>query len=555
MVATVQDFQFDAIVIGSGIGGLTVAALLAKLHRQRVLVLEQHFKVGGFTHGFERRGKFHWDVGLHYVGDMGSGSTGRAVFDFLTNGQLDWQPMPDPFETFVYPDFAFSVAAEPQRYQADLIAKFPQEAKAIQRYFRDVQRAAVWFGAHTMVDLLPTWLAPVARPGIRALGRMARQTTHHYLDQHFRDRRLKALLASQWSDYGMPPAQSCFGIHSVIVTHYLNGGWYPVGGGPAIAAAIAPVIEQAGGVILTQQRVTEIVLKGDTAVGVRAQSPARPDEESQTFRAPLIISDAGAVNTYLKLIPASYPLPARRAIQTFPRGSSALTLYLGLNQSPQTLGFEGENHWIYTAYDHNAMAQATPLTGDPAHPWPQFAYLSFPSLKDPLAQTHTAEIIALVGYEGFSRWRQQSWRHRDADYQALKATITEALLELVEAHYPGFTELIDYAELSTPLTLEHFDASDQGAIYGVPGIPERLDQDWISARTPIKQLYLTGADSLSPGIMGALMGGVKTAGLVVGPLGFFKTMAAIMSAAKGSMSSSGQHSSRSQVSPISVDSH
>ena len=106
--------------------------------------------------------------------------------------------------------------------------------------------------------------------------------------------------------------------------------------------------------------------------------------------------------------------------------------------------------------------------------------------------------------------------------------MTQSLIQLVESHYPGFKDLIEYAELSTPLTVEHFDASDRGAIYGIPCIPERLDQSWIGARTPIKNLYLTGADTFSLGIMGAMMGGVKTAGILSGALGFFKIMSTIM---------------------------
>ena len=145
-----------------------------------------------------------------------------------------------------------------------------------------------------------------------------------------------------------------------------------------------------------------------------------------------------------------------------------------------------------------------------------------------MAEGHTAEIIAHVDYDFFSQWREQPWRRRDSDYSELKAQITQALIQLVENHYPGFADLIEYAELSTPLTVEHFDASDRGAIYGIPCIPERLDQTWIGARTPIKNLYLTGADASSLGIMGAMMGGVKTAGILNGGFGFFKIMATIM---------------------------
>jgi all-trans-retinol 13,14-reductase len=98
---------------------------------------------------------------------------------------------------------------------------------------------------------------------------------------------------------------------------------------------------------------------------------------------------------------------------------------------------------------------------------------------------------------------------------------------LVEQHYPGFRDLVEYSELSTPLTVEYFDASDRGSIYGIPCIPARFEQPWIGAKTPIENLYLTGADASSLGIMGAMMGGVKTAGFVNGGFGFVKVMSAI----------------------------
>ena len=247
--------------------------------------------------------------------------------------------------------------------------------------------------------------------------------------------------------------------------------------------------------------------------------------EVEMYRAPTVVSDAGAFNTYMKLVPDSYPLSERQAIQAFPKGGSVMTVYLGFKESPQKLGFQGENHWIYTTYNHDAIAQHR------SHPLdyvPQSCYLSFPSLKDPMAKGHTAEIIAHVDYETFSQWRNQPWRRRGNDYADLKHHLTQALIQLVEDRYPGFQDLIEYAELSTPLTVEHFDASDRGTIYGIPCIPERLDQPWAAAKTPVKNLYLTGADAFSLGIMGAMMGGVKTVGLLDGAFGFFKVMATVM---------------------------
>lgn len=497
--------NFDGIVIGSGIGGLTTAAILARYQGKRILVLEQHFTPGGFTHGFERQGKFHWDVGLHYVGGMTPGRTERRVFDYISNDRLQWQKMPSLFEKFIYPDFSFAVYDDPDRYREDLSKLFPQEKRAIYRYFRDVQWAALGFGATMMLELLPPWLQTIARSGVRIFNRLARLSTKTYLDRHFRDDKLKALLTSQWGDYGLPPSQSCFGVHSLIVTHYLSGAWYPVGGGKSIAQSIVPTIEAAGGKVITQRRVQQILLEGDRAVGVIVENCRNGTTE--TYYAPVIVSNAGAYNTYINLIPPDYPLSCRSAIKNFPKGSSMVTLYLGLKGNPQNLGFRGENHWIYSGYDHDQCMAGIPF---------QFAYLSFPSLKDPLVQHHTAEVISHFDYDQVAQWQEQTWRHRDQDYLALKQKITADLLRLVGQHYPSLVDIIAYTELSTPLTVAHFDNSDRGAVYGIPCIPERFEQDWIGSRTPIKNLYLTGTDAMSLGVVGAMMGGVKTAGIISG---------------------------------------
>ena len=98
--------HYDVIIIGSGMGALTVASLMAGLRRKRVLVIERHFRAGGFTHDFEREG-YRWDVGVHYAGLLHEGTMPRQVFDLITDGRVDWNPMPDPYEVFIYPGHRF----------------------------------------------------------------------------------------------------------------------------------------------------------------------------------------------------------------------------------------------------------------------------------------------------------------------------------------------------------------------------------------------------------------------------------------------------------------
>jgi all-trans-retinol 13,14-reductase len=514
--------EFDVIVIGSGIGGLTCAALLSKFYRKRVLVLEQHFTVGGFTHGFDRKGKFHWDVGVHYIGEMEEGGTGRDVFNYITNGKLKWQKMADPFEKFIYPNFTFDVYSGAKRFQNDLIQKFPREKKALQKYFKDIKKAAFWFIGDSMLEIFPVFLHPLLRRIYRHFGKIGRQSTQSYLDKNFKDIQLKALLVSQWGDYGLPPCQSSFGTHSSIVVHFLEGGWHPVGGGKQIPDLIVPTIEQSGGIVITQRKVTEIIIKNGVAVGVKVQNMGDLKAELEIYHAPTIVSNAGAFNTYVKLIPPSVPIIFRNAIKDFEKGTNVLSLYLGLKEDPRKLGFQGENHWIHSTYYHNSIIEAPPIDADNL---PQFAYLSFPSLKNTETKGHTAEIIVAGHYDFFSQWQNEKWKRRGDDYQELKDQITDSIIKFVENQYPGFQDLIEYAELATPLTFEHFGASDRGAIYGIPCTTKRFDLPWANARTPIKNLYLTGVDTFPNGIMGAMMGGVKTAGLIDGHLGFLTLMA------------------------------
>ncbi|MGL4622911.1 MAG: hypothetical protein ACRCZS_28295 [Chroococcidiopsis sp.] len=139
--------------------------------------------------------------------------------------------------------------------------------------------------------------------------------------------------------------------------------------------------------------------------------------------------------------------------------------------------------------------------------------MSFPSLKDPLARVHTAEIIAWVDYDAFSQWKTQPWWHRDEDYQQLKERISQKLIQQVDRHYPGFANLVAYHELSTPLTNEHFTGHVKGGIYGLPAIPERFaaqNSTWTKAETPVSGLYLTGADLYMGGIVSAMLAGITT---------------------------------------------
>lgn len=151
---------WDAIVIGSGIGGLTAAVLLGVHAGKRVLVLERHYEAGGFTHTFHRPG-YEWDVGLHYIGQMhDERSTVRRAFDHITAARVQWQPMPEIYDRFIIEGRTFDYAAGLERFREGLRKSVPAEISAIDRYIAGVQACNRASGLYYAEKAVP---APVCR--------------------------------------------------------------------------------------------------------------------------------------------------------------------------------------------------------------------------------------------------------------------------------------------------------------------------------------------------------------------------------------------------------
>ena len=508
-----KENHFDAIIIGSGMGALTTASILARLKNKKVLVLEKHFKLGGFTHTFKREGKYLWDVGIHYVGDMGKEEMLRKLFDIVTEGNVDWKKMNDPFERFMYPEITFDQYSSEEKFRSDLIEKFPSEKVAIENYFSDVKSFSNWATRQFTLKAKPALLNSESS-SFKLIGAKSPMiTTKDYMDANFKDPILKAVLVSQWGDYGLPPSESAFYMHAGLVVHYLKGGYYPVGGSGTIAESVKPIIEKNGGEMHIFSEVTEIILDNGKAIGVKVKQTKGKNIIDKEFFAPIIVSDAGVYNTYTKLISKNIDLPNRENISNFVTGASSVTLYLGFKDDPAKLGFKGENYWIYNSIDHekNFAEKDNLLLGKPTA-----CYASFPSLKDPKAESFTGEVISFVNYAPFAKWKNGEWKNRGTEYKELKEKITEGMLNFMEERFPGYKDMVAFKELSTPLTNEYFTDHKAGTIYGIPCTPERYTKDWMGVKTPIENLFITGADACSPGISGALMGGFAAATVILG---------------------------------------
>lgn len=505
--------KFDAIVVGSGIGGLATAALLAKHGGRKVLVLERHYTAGGFTHTFTRPG-YEWDVGVHYIGQTQPHTLLRKTFDEVTDGALQWADMGSIYDTFVVGEDRYELPAGRENWRRAMHTYFPNDHRAIDTYLKYLRECAqasrLFFAEKALPDMLSVALGPLMRwPLMKFAGR----TTQEVLSSLTSNRRLHAVLAGHYGDYGLPPAQSSFFIQALVAHHYLRGGAYPVGGSSRIAATIVPLIEAEGGAVMTSAEVSEVLVEKGRAVGVRLFDGAE-------HRAPIVVSDAGVATTFNRLVPqnVSRRLGFARAVARVEPSVAHASLYLGFQKTAAELGLNTSNVWVYPHEDHDAAFTKFQQNKDAPLP---VAYLSFPSAKDPSFEKRhpgraTVEVVTLAPYAWFKQWEDSRWKKRGDAYEAMKQNLTDKMLQALFQQCPQLEGQVDHCELSSPLSTRHFANFSQGEIYGLAHTPGRFKQRWLKPRTRLPGLYLTGADVCTAGVGGALFGGVLTASALLG---------------------------------------
>jgi len=507
--------RHDAIVVGAGIGGLVAAALLARRGLD-VLVVDRHAVAGGNATIFSRRG-YAFDVGLHYVGGCHAGGALPAVLEAAGAGDVRFLELdPSGYDELLLPGLRLLVPRGLEAWRDRLCERFPRERRGIDRYGRllaELKRGLdVW---HRPGALLASSLRSphLLRWSLSSFGA--------FLGSCTRDPLLSGALAAQHVGYALPPSRASTLVGAGIALHYLEGAWYPAGGGQVLADALADSIRRHGGRLALRTAARRILLERGTVAGVELEDR----DGRRVVRAPVVISNADLKHTLLGLVGEGglRPATARRA-RAWDMAPALGVAYVGLRGDLRTAGHPARNAWVLPRLDlesEYAQAAAGRLPDEPG------LFVTVASLKDPAHAGLAPAGVTNVQLMGVAPSAPAAWGVTEAEaddgryrrqpaYLERKREYGERLLASAARLWPDVAARVEYLELSTPLTHRRYTGSTGGTGYGLAATPAQMLWRRPGARTEIRGLYLCGASCRSGhGIVGAALSGVFAAGAVL----------------------------------------
>jgi len=445
------DDQYDAIIIGAGIGGLVCACYLAK-EGFKTLIIEKHFKVGGYCTSFERAG-FTFDVAVHYIGSCRRGGQINQVLEDLELSDKIKFNKSDPCDKIILPDHSVSIRQDYRQTIEEFIKSFPRERDNIIKFFNLI----------------------ISKQFFDLYGKLRKITFKELLDAYFENEHIKAAISILLGNMGLP-ASKIAALTAVFLykEFILDAGYYPQGGMQSFSETLANKFTDLGGQILLTTSVNKIVLKNGQVVGVRM-------DNGVFLKAQHVVSNVDATQTFMKLLENNLDVNVEKKINKMVPSVSAYAIYLGLDLDLREHVTDHCTIWKFFTYDIEKCY------GDPEHNIVSkkldYFTCTFPSLHDknmaPGGKS-TMGIFICAPFKNKEFWDE----YRDF--------LSRKLIDSLTGFLPILKNKISTKVIATPFSFYKYTLNKNGAMYGWASTLKQIDRSLFPQKTQITGLYLAG---------------------------------------------------------------
>jgi len=500
--------KYDAIVIGSGIGGLSSAASLA-ICNYKVLVLEKNQSLGGSMSSFTdpETSRWIWSPGIQWVCDYSETSVDYMLLKAITGGKASFSPLDDECQVKYFPDldYHFTFLNDKNKLLEKLKSEFPTESQIIDLYFKYLHILEKKSGMFSLPKRFPPAIARIMfgfSKALKMLPHMDKSVTEVVDDVlKIENKKLRAILLSFSHYFGIPLDETPFPFYAYAQNMQFKGMFYPDGGGEALVSTLVTSVKEKGGEATASSEVERIIFEKGRAIGVETK-------DGNKFFSKKIISSIGIKETLFGLVPEQER--PDRLVQTLEKHHAVPSLLELL------IGFEGD----ISSYGIGRTAYKT-VIGDPStmsrNPTEKGwvcddLTISFTSLLNKAYEDsayQTAEMHHETRYEYFEKYEG---KQDSEEYKELCERITRNYLDRMEERFPGLTKHVGYTRLITPLDVKSFTHHDKGSMFGLD-IQKAFNPE-LSPRSGMKNLFFTGEDIFAQGL--TPLNGVITASVVTG---------------------------------------